>query len=655
MTKPLWTPDKERINKANMRRFIAFVNREYGLELTDYDDLYAWSIRRIPDFWEALWSFVGIRASRPFDAVLENPVMPGAEWFRGARLNFAENLLRFRDGHTALITVREGGQVAERLSYANLFDRVSRLARFLRDSGVSSGDRVAAFVPNTSESVIAMLAATSLGAVWSSCSPDFGFKGVMDRFGQIAPKVLFTADGYTWNGKRVDSLERAAKIASAVTSIEKVIVFPFLDPDADLAALPHSVSWAEALGKEAAAADFAQLPFDHPVYILYSSGTTGIPKCMVHGAGGTLLQHAKELILHTDLKREDVVFYFTTCGWMMWNWLLSALFAGSTVVLYDGSPVFPNAGMLWRTAADLGITVFGTSARFIDLCRKQRVRPGAENDLSRMRAVLSTGSPLSVEGFEWVYRVVKEDLQLASISGGTDLVSCFMLGSPIDPVYPGEIQKRGLGMKVEAWSEEGKSMIGKKGELVCTAPFPSMPVYFWDDTDGSKYREAYFEDFPGVWRHGDYIEITPRGGVIVYGRSDATLNPGGVRIGTAEIYRVVEEFGEIADSLVVGQRWDGDVRIILFVVMGEGCTLDEGLKGRLREAIRRDASPRHVPAVIVEAPAIPYTLNGKKVEIAVTRIIHGEEVKNRDALANPEVLDFFRRVRAILEMPPGEA
>ena len=651
MTKPLWTPDKERINKANMRRFIAFVNREYGLELTDYDDLYAWSIRRIPDFWEALWSFVGIRASRPFDAVLENPVMPGAEWFRGARLNFAENLLRFRDGHTALITVREGGQVAERLSYADLFDRVSRLARFLRDSGVSAGDRVAAFVPNTSESVIAMLAATSLGAVWSSCSPDFGFKGVMDRFGQIAPKVLFTADGYTWNGKRVDSLERAAKIASAVTSIEKVIVFPFLDPDADLAALPHSVSWAEALGKEAAAADFVQLPFDHPVYILYSSGTTGIPKCMVHGAGGTLLQHAKELILHTDLKREDVVFYFTTCGWMMWNWLLSALFAGSTVVLYDGSPVFPNAGMLWRTAADLGITVFGTSARFIDLCRKQRVRPGAENDLSRMRAVLSTGSPLSVEGFEWVYRVVKEDLQLASISGGTDLVSCFMLGSPIDPVYPGEIQKRGLGMKVEAWSEEGKSMIGKKGELVCTAPFPSMPVYFWDDTDGSKYREAYFEDFPGVWRHGDYIEITPRGGVIVYGRSDATLNPGGVRIGTAEIYRVVEEFGEIADSLVVGQRWDGDVRIILFVVMGEGCTLDEGLKGRLREAIRRDASPRHVPAVIIEAPAIPYTLNGKKVEIAVTRIIHGEEVKNRDALANPESLDFFRRVRAVLQMP----
>jgi acetoacetyl-CoA synthetase len=473
----------------------------------------------------------------------------------------------------------------------------------------------------------------------------------MDRFGQIAPKVLFTADGYTWNGKRVDSLERAAKIASAVTSIEKVIVFPFLDPDADLAALPHSVSWAEALGKEAAAADFVQLPFDHPVYILYSSGTTGIPKCMVHGAGGTLLQHAKELILHTDLKREDVVFYFTTCGWMMWNWLLSALFAGSTVVLYDGSPVFPNAGMLWRTAADLGITVFGTSARFIDLCRKQRVRPGAENDFSRMRAVLSTGSPLSVEGFEWVYREVKEDLQLASICGGTDLVSCFMLGSPIDPVYPGEIQKRGLGMKVEAWSEEGKSMIGKKGELVCTAPFPSMPVYFWDDTDGSKYREAYFEDFPGVWRHGDYIEITPRGGVIVYGRSDATLNPGGVRIGTAEIYRVVEEFGEIADSLVVGQRWDGDVRIILFVVMGEGCTLDEGLKGRLREAIRRDASPRHVPAVIVEAPAIPYTLNGKKVEIAVTRIIHCEEVKNRDALADPESLDFFRRVRAVLQMP----
>jgi acetoacetyl-CoA synthetase len=655
MTKPLWTPSKERIRKANLTRFIAFVNREYGLELADYDDLYAWSVRRIPDFWEALWSFVGIRASRPFDAVLENPVMPGAKWFRGARLNFAENLLRFRDGRTALIAVREGGQVSERISYAELFDRVSRLARFLRNSGVSVGDRVAGFVPNCSESVIAMLAATSLGAVWSSCSPDFGFRGVMDRFGQIAPKVLFTADGYRWNGRPIDSLERAAEIARAVPSIERVVAFPFLNPEPDLSALPHSVSWAEALGEDAAAADFAQLPFDHPVYILYSSGTTGIPKCMVHGAGGTLLQHAKELVLHTDLKREDVIFYFTTCGWMMWNWLVSALFAGSTVVLYDGSPTFPDAGVLWRTAAKLGISVFGTSARFIDLCRKEGVRPGGENDLAPLRAVLSTGSPLSVEGFEWVYGEVKGDLQLASISGGTDLVSCFMLGSPIDPVYPGEIQKRGLGMKVEAWSEEGKSLVGEKGELVCTAPFPSMPVRFWNDPDGSTYREAYFEDFPGVWRHGDYIEVTPRGGVIVYGRSDATLNPGGVRIGTAEIYRVVEEFGEIADSLVVGQRWKGDVRVILFVVMGEGCALDEGLKGRLREAIRREASPRHVPAVIIEAPAIPYTLNGKKVEIAVTRIIHGEEVKNRDALADPEVLDFFRRIRAVLQMPPGEA
>jgi acetoacetyl-CoA synthetase len=642
MTQPLWTPTKERIKRTNLTRFIAFVNREYDLELADYDDLYAWSIRRIPDFWEALWSFVGIRASRPFDAVLENPVMPGARWFRGARLNFAENLLRFRDERTALVAVREGGKVAQRVSYAELFRRVAKLAGFLREAGVSAGDRVAGFVPNSAESVIAMLAATSLGAAWSSCSPDFGFKGVMDRFGQIEPKILFTADGYRWNGKAIDSLERAAEVVRATPSIERVVVIPFLDRKPDLSLVPDAVSWDEALSNEAEASDFVQLPFDHPAYILYSSGTTGPPKCMVHGAGGTLLQHSKELLLHTDLQREDVLFYFTTCGWMMWNWLVSALFAGSTVVLYDGSPAFPDAGALWRMAEELGVTVFGTSARFIDLCRKEGVRPGAQNDLCRLRAVLSTGSPLSSEGFEWIYREVKEDLQLASISGGTDLVSCFMLGSPIDPVYAGEIQKRGLGMKVEAWSEEGKPLIGEKGELVCTAPFPSMPVSFWNDPDGRKYREAYFEDFPGVWRHGDYIEITPRGGVIVHGRSDATLNPGGVRIGTAEIYRIVEEFGEIADSLVVGQRWEGDVRVVLFVVPREGGVLDEELKGQISEAIRREASPRHVPAKIVAVPAVPYTLNGKKVEIAATRVIHGEEVRNRDALSNPEALDFYR-------------
>jgi len=642
MTQPLWTPDRKQIERANLTRFIAFVNREYALELADYDDLYAWSIRCIPDFWEALWSFVGIRASRPFETVLENPEMPGATWFRGARLNFAENLLRFRDERIALIAVREGGEVAARLSYAELYRLTARLARFLREAGVSAGDRVAGFLPNSVEAVVAMLAASSLGAVWSSCSPDFGFKGVMDRFGQIEPKVLFTADGYRWNGKKIDSLERAAEVVRSAPTIERVVVVPFLAEKPDRSLLPEAMLWEEALVNDADSIDFAQLPFDHPLYILYSSGTTGAPKCMVHGAGGTLLQHAKELLLHTDLRREDVVFYYTTCGWMMWNWLVSALFAGASVVLYDGSPAWPDAGVLWRLAETLDISVFGTSARFIELCRKEGVHPGRECDLSRLRALLSTGSPLSVEGFEWIYREVKAELQLASISGGTDLVSCFMLGSPIDPVYPGEIQKRGLGMKVEAWSEEGKPLVGAKGELVCTAPFPSMPVRFWNDPDGSKYRAAYFEDFPGVWRHGDFIEITPHGGVIVYGRSDAILNPGGVRIGTAEIYRVTEELPEVTDALVVGQRWEGDVRVVLFVVLREGEALDEALKRKICDAIRREASPRHVPGKIVAVPAVPYTLNGKKVEIAVARVIHGEEVKNREALANPEALECYR-------------
>jgi len=642
MTQPLWTPDRKQIERANLTRFISFVNREYQLDLADYDDLYAWSIRCIPDFWEALWSFAGIRASRPFETVLENPAMPGATWFRGARLNFAENLLRFRDERTALVAVREGGEIAVRLSYAELYRLTARLASFLREAGVTAGDRVAGFLPNSVETVIAMLAASSLGAAWSSCSPDFGFRGVMDRFGQIEPKILFTADGYRWNGKAIDSLERAAEVTAATPSIEQIVVVPFLANEPNLSRLPDAIMWQEALANDAGEIDFVQLPFSHPLYILYSSGTTGAPKCMVHGAGGTLLQHAKELLLHTDLRREDVVFYYTTCGWMMWNWLVSVLFAGAAIVLYDGSPAWPDARVLWRLAETLEISVFGTSARFIELCRKEELHPGSECDLSRLRSLLSTGSPLSVEGFEWVYREVKPELQLASISGGTDLVSCFMLGSPIDPVYPGEIQKRGLGMKVEAWSEEGKPLVGAKGELVCTAPFPSMPVGFWNDPDGSKYRAAYFEDFPGVWRHGDFIEITPHGGVIVYGRSDATLNPGGVRIGTAEIYRVTEELPEVADALVVGQRWEEDVRVVLFVVLREGEALDEALKWKIRDAIRREASPRHVPGKIVAVPAVPYTLNGKKVEIAVARVIHGEEVKNRESLANPEALECYR-------------
>ncbi len=642
MAKLLWTPSPERIAQTNMTRFIRFVNERHGLDIKTYDELYEWSIREIPAFWESVWQFVGIRHSAPYEAVLENPVMPGAKWFRGARLNFAENLLRYRDERTALVFVREGGEVTDKLTYAELHDRVARLARFLKNAGVREGDRVAGFMPNRIETVVAMLAAASMGAIWSSCSPDFGFKGVMDRFGQIEPKVLVTADGYFYNGKTFDSLGRVAEVAREISSIERIVVVPFLNERPDLSGLPKALLWDDALANDAAEIEFAQLPFGHPLYIMYSSGTTGVPKCIVHGAGGTLIQHAKELMLHTDLKRDDVIFYFTTCGWMMWNWLVSSLFVGSTVVLYDGSPAHPDISVLWKMAEDVDLTVFGTSAKFINLCEKSDVHPGRQFDLAPLKAVLSTGSPLAAESFEWVYREVKQDLQLASISGGTDIISCFMLGSPIDPVYAGEIQKRGLGMKVEAWTEDGKPVVGQKGELVCTAPFPSMPIYFWRDPGNGKYLDAYFRFFPGVWRHGDYIEITPRGGVIVYGRSDATLNPGGVRIGTAEIYRQVEALDEVVDSLVVGQNWDNDVRVILFVVLRPGLELDEALIRKIKNHIRANTTPRHVPAKVIQVPDIPRTLNGKKVEIAVTKVIHGEEVKNRDALANPEALEYFK-------------
>ncbi|GAB4268418.1 MAG: acetoacetate--CoA ligase [Deferrisomatales bacterium] len=641
MSQLLWTPSPERIARANLTRFIEYVNRTHGLQLQGYDDLYEWSVTEIAAFWEAVWAFAEIRHSAPYEAVLENPVMPGARWFRGARLNFAENLLRHRDDRPALVFVREGGAAEGEVSYRELYRRVARMARFLKEAGVGVGDRVAGFMPNRIETVVAMLATTSLGAIWSSCSPDFGFKGVMDRFGQIEPKVLITADGYFYNGKSFDSLERVAHVVGEIGSVERVVVVPFVEAAPDLARVPKAVSWGEALDNDAEEIDFVQLPFDHPLYIMYSSGTTGVPKCIVHGAGGTLLQHVKEHILHTDLGRDDVLFYFTTCGWMMWNWMVSALYEGCKLVLFDGSPGYPDMNALWKAAQDQGITVFGTSAKYLSMCEKAGIHPGRDFDLTPLRAVCSTGSPLSEEGFQWVYREVKEDLQLASISGGTDIISCFMLGSPIDPVYAGEIQKRGLGMKVEAWDEEGKPVVGRQGELVCTAPFPSMPVYFWKDPDNEKYLGAYFREFPGVWRHGDYIEITPRGGVIVYGRSDATLNPGGVRIGTAEIYRQVEALDEVVDSLVIGQKWEDDVRVVLFVVLRPGIDLDDELVRKIKTQIRTHCTPRHVPAKILQVPDVPRTLNGKKVEIAVTKIVHGQEVKNRDALANPEALDYF--------------
>lgn len=642
MTEPLWNPSSEGVERSNLTAFIRFVNGRSGKTFTGFDDLYAWSIVDIPGFWESVWDFVGISSSVPYDSVLENRVMPGAKWFGGARLNFAENLLSRRDEKAALIFVRDGGSEREKLTYAQLYAAVAKMARFLAESGVRSGDRVAGFMPNRVESVVSMLAAASMGAIWSSCSPDFGFKGIMDRFGQIEPRILVTCDGYFYNGRSFDCLEKVGRVAEEIDSVEKVVVVPYVSDSPDLSGLSGSVLWSNALANDAEEIDFAQLPFDHPLYIMYSSGTTGVPKCIVHGAGGTLIQHAKELILHTDLTHEDTIFYFTTCGWMMWNWVVSSLFAGSTVVLYDGSPAYPDASVLWRMVQDLGITVFGTSAKFLSMVAKSGLRPGADFDLAKLRAVLSTGSPLSIESFHWVYEAVKPDLQLASISGGTDIISCFMLGSPVSPVYPGEIQKLGLGMKVEAWDEDGRPMVGEKGELVCTEPFPSMPIGFWDDEDGSKYHEAYFDHYPGVWRHGDYIETTKNGGAIIYGRSDATLNPGGVRIGTAEIYRQVESIEEVMDSIVVGQSWGDDLRVILFVVLCEDVELDESLIGKIKERIRTNTTPRHVPARIIQVSDIPRTFSGKKMEIAVRKVLRGEEVKNTDAMANPDSLVYFR-------------
>ncbi|RMF08698.1 MAG: acetoacetate--CoA ligase, partial [Candidatus Neomarinimicrobiota bacterium] len=556
--------------------------------------------------------------------------------------NFAENLLRYRDDHPALYFQGEG-QIPRTLTYRELAEAVSRMQQALRKAGVKTGDRVAGFLPNLPETVIAMLAATSLGAIWSSSSPDFGINGVLDRFTQIQPTVLFAADGYFYNGKRFDTREKLKSIVASLPSLEHVVIVPYAGLDLRELNRPPYDTW-EAFQDEFTAAelDFVALPFDHPLYIMYSSGTTGLPKSIVHGAGGTLLQHMKELRLHTNLTRQDVIFYFTTCGWMMWNWLVSSLAVGATIVLYDGSPFHPTPAAMWDLADETGMTVFGTSAKYIAACEAAGVQPHRTHALKSLRAILSTGSPLVEENFDYVYRDVHPDVQLSSISGGTDIISCFALGSPLVPVVRGELQCRGLGMKVEAYDEQGRPVLNQKGELVCTRAFPSMPIYFWNDPDGEKYRNAYFSTYPGVWHHGDYIEIKDHGGVKIYGRSDATLNPGGVRIGTAEIYRVLDRLPEVDDSLVVGQPWQGDERVLLFVKLAAGTELTEELVTRIRQTIRQECSPRHVPAKILTAPAIPYTINGKKVEIAVKKIISGDEALNRDALANPDSLDYFR-------------
>lgn len=650
MARLLWTPSPERIKGSNMFRFMDLLNKQFGLSLTSYPALYQWSIDHIPDFWASLWDFAEIKASAPYTTVIDDPQkMPGAKWFPGTRLNFAENLMRYRDEKAAIVFKGEGLDTV-RLTYAELYDEVARLARTLKNIGVVAGDHVVGFMPNMPQTTVAMLAATSMGAVWSSCSPDFGIKGVLDRFGQIKPKILFTANGYFYKGKTIDSLTRIADIIKELPSLEKVVVVPYTELRSDISNIRRAVHYDDFLSRKTSLSiDFEQLPFEHPLYIMYSSGTTGLPKCMVQSAGGVLVNHLKELILHTDLKRKDTIFYYTTCGWMMWNWLMSSLAVGATMILFDGNPFYPEPNVLWKLADDEKITVFGTSAAYISGLEKTDVHPGRDHDLSSLRTVLSTGAPLPEEGFVYIYNAVKKDLQLSSICGGTDINGCFALGNPTGPVYSGEIQCRGLGMKVEAYDDAGRPIIGSQGELVCTAPSPSMPIYFWDDPDNVKYHHAYFDVFPGIWRHGDYIEISERGGMIVHGRSDATLNPGGVRIGSADIYNEVELFDEIEDSVVVGQPWKKDVRVVLFVKLMPGYSLTNELSGKIKATIRTNVSPRHVPSKIIPVPDIPYTLNMKKVEVAVRKIIQGLPVLNRDALSNPEALDYFARIPELQE------
>ena len=650
MAKLLWKPTEEQIKNSNMYRFMNIINEKYHQNFSEFESLYEWSIENIADFWETFWEFADIIASKPYDQAIDDVTkMPGARWFSGARLNFAQNLLRFRDDKTAQIFKGEG-QPSTKMTYAELYDEVARLARSLKDAGVQAGDRVVGFMPNMPATIVAMLAATSLGATWSSCSPDFGIKGVLDRFGQIKPKILFTANGYSFKGKKMDSLARIADILEKLPSIEKVVVVPYTDQNADISLVPNAVHYKDFRSSESSLEiEFEQLPFDHPLYVMYSSGTTGLPKCMVQSAGGILIHHLKELMLHTDLKREDTIFYFSTCGWMMWNWLTSSLAVGATLVLFDGNPFHPHPGALWEMAQDEKVTVFGTSAGYIAALINADVKPGKTYDLTALRAVLSTGSPLSIEGFEYVYNEVKADLQLASIAGGTDLNGCFALGNPMGPVYAGELQCRGLAMDVRAFDEMGNEIIDQQGELVCCKPFPSMPIYFWDDPDGRKYNDAYFDVYPNIWRHGDFIIVTERGGVVMLGRSDATLNPGGVRIGTAEIYRQLEQLPEIDDSVVIGQNWKDDVRVILFVKLAPGYELTEALKTKIKQTIRTNASPRHVPAKIMSTPEVPYTLNMKKVELAVKKIIEGRAVLNRDALGNPDALDYYANLKELQE------
>jgi len=627
------------------------VNDQHNLKLGSYQELYRWSIDSLGDFWAAVWDFGEIKASRGSKVVVDDlSKFPGAQWFPEARLNYAENLLRFRDDNLALIFKGEN-QKSARMTYAELYDSVARLAKALREMGVQPKDRVAAYMPNLMETVVAMLAASSIGAVWSSCASDIGPQAALDRLGQIAPKVLFAADGYFYKGKVHNSLANVKEVAAGMSSLEKVVIVPYTEARPEISAIPGAINYTDFISSQPGLEiRFEQLPFNHPLVIMFSSGTTGKPKCLVQGAGGVLINQVKEQLLSTDLKREDRIFYITTCSWMMWNWLLSALAIGATVVLYDGNPNYPDAGAMWRFVEKEKITVFGTSASFIQYQQSQGMRPREEYDLSFLKEIVQTGSALSAAGFEYLYREVKTDLYFNSISGGTDINGCFAGGNPISPVYAGEIQGPALGMKIAAYDEEGHPVYDQQGELVCEAPAPSMPLYFWDDPDNQKYHRAYFDVYPNVWRHGDYILIhSDTGGITFYGRSDSVLKPSGVRIGTAEIYNQVETLPEITDSLAIGQNWRGDQRIILFVKMAEGVQLTEEIKAKIKQTLRQKASPRHVPALIFDAPDIPYTLNGKKVESAVTNIVNGRAVTNRDALANPEALDYYQKILPALQ------
>jgi acetoacetyl-CoA synthetase len=647
---PLWRPSQERIASLPLTRFTAEAERRSGHRLPDYAALHAWSVDDRTAFWDLVWDFCGIVGEKGNVALADGDRMPGARFFPGARLNYAENLLRRSDDGEAIVFRGEDG-LTRRLTWRQLNDEVSRLQQALAAVGVGVGDRVAGYLPNIPEAIVAVLATASLGAVWSSASPDFGIDGAVDRFGQIAPKVFVAADGYRYAGKEIDLGERIQAIVPRLGGVARIIVVPFIGKaDAIVASLPDAVTWENALAPYAAKpVAFTRVPFAHPLFILFSSGTTGMPKCIVHSTGGALIQLLKEHRLHCAIGEGDRVFYFTTLGWMMWNWLATALASGATLLLFDGSPFHPGPEALFDYAEAEGCTFFGTSAKYIDSVKKAGYRPVDHHDLGTLRTIASTGSPLVPESFDFVYDAIKRDVHLASISGGTDIVSCFVLGVPSLPVWRGEIQGPGLGMAVDVFDADGGPLKSGKGELVCTRAFPSMPVAFWNDPDGARYRAAYFERFPGIWCHGDFAEWTAHGGLVIHGRSDATLNPGGVRIGTAEIYRQVEQVPEVLEALAIGQDFAGDVRVVLFVRLIEGAALDESLQQRIRARIRTGASPRHVPAKIVAVADIPRTKSGKIVELAVRETVHGRPVRNVEALANPAALDLFRDLSALAD------